>query len=171
MNKEQEKMVLDNKLLVYFIANKMKATGYNINEDAIQNGFCGLCYAARKYNPNKGKFSTYAVPYIENYIKSYYYRDNPDETKYFVELDKPMSNSDDNITLKDCIPDDNDYIDDITNSISNNQLISKLLSYLDKNEKTILLNGVPKNKRDLIKFKKVCRKVRILYARENGMVI
>ena len=69
MNKEErDKLVLDNKGLVYDIANHY--IGYNIDlEDLVQEGFVGLVTAASSYNPEYNvRFDTYAYYWIKKMI-------------------------------------------------------------------------------------------------------
>ena len=48
---------------------------YNLDQyDLLQTGYIGLIKAVDKYNPSKGAFSTFAVSYIEGYIRRELYR-------------------------------------------------------------------------------------------------
>lgn len=59
-------LVLYNQDLVYMVANRMRVAN---NEDLVQEGYLGLCYAAMRFDETrKVKFSAYAVPYIKGYI-------------------------------------------------------------------------------------------------------
>lgn len=60
--------ILENKNMVYYLANKYK--NYGDIEDLRQAGFKGLIQAYQKYDPNKGKFSSYAYYYILGEIKN-----------------------------------------------------------------------------------------------------
>lgn len=66
--KALDKLLEDNKRIVYKIANKFKITNNSIdNDDLIQEGMLGLIIAADKYNfekENKAKFITYAIHWI-----------------------------------------------------------------------------------------------------------
>ena len=66
MTREEEKLVSDNMNLVYTIAKKYK--GYMEWEDLVQYGVLGLCTAATRFNPDKGKFKDFSSIYIEGHI-------------------------------------------------------------------------------------------------------
>ncbi|MEG1565398.1 MAG: sigma-70 family RNA polymerase sigma factor [Bacilli bacterium] len=70
LDENKQKLVLDNMNLVYYIARKL---GYIDDEDALQYGFLGLCKAADNFDESRGtKFSTYAYPYISNWLAGTY---------------------------------------------------------------------------------------------------
>lgn len=66
--KALDKLLEDNKRIIYKIANKFKITNNSIDiDDLIQEGMLGLIIAADKYNfekENKAKFITYAIHWI-----------------------------------------------------------------------------------------------------------
>lgn len=66
MNRQQ--LVEDNVNLVYYLIRKYYPTLIN-DEDIIQIGMVGLCEAAKRWDSNKSKFSTYAGSWIKNEIK------------------------------------------------------------------------------------------------------
>ncbi len=46
------------------------ATKYGLEqEDLVQAGYLGVCRAMKTYNPKKGAFTTYAVPWIRHFIR------------------------------------------------------------------------------------------------------
>lgn len=45
-------------------------------DDLVQEGFLALCAAAESYDPDKGVFSTWAVYYIRQYVRRYFFRDS-----------------------------------------------------------------------------------------------
>ncbi len=66
----QKKLVLDNKRLAYYLANKYRSFTKSKKidiEDLEQIALCALCKASLKYHPDKGyAFSTYAATAIKN---------------------------------------------------------------------------------------------------------
>lgn len=70
-NEERDALILDNMKLVYFIINKHYPS-HAKNEDIIQEGMLGLVNAAENFDPEKGKFSTYATTCILNQIRTYF---------------------------------------------------------------------------------------------------
>lgn len=67
MRMDKEQLINDSIPFVYYIINKYYPT-YRYNEDVIQAGMLGLVRAARHYQEEKGKFSTYAGVVIRNEI-------------------------------------------------------------------------------------------------------
>lgn len=87
LDKHKQQLVEKNIRLVYFIANKL---GYT-DEDSLQYGLYGLCKAADTFDENRGiKFSTYAYPYISNWMRGTYsdtkFRKNMGMTISFEDL-------------------------------------------------------------------------------------
>ena len=79
MNKTRDELILDNMGLVYYVA-KSRAINFQVSEDEenemIGLGNIGLIKAADSFNPDLNyKFSTWAIPCINNEI-NYYYRAN-----------------------------------------------------------------------------------------------
>ena len=63
-----EELYFENEALVYHVLNK-KFPMSRFDDDFQQIARLGLWKACLRYDENKGKFSTYAVPAIENEIK------------------------------------------------------------------------------------------------------
>lgn len=63
-----EELYFKNEPLVYYVLNK-KFHMNRLDDDFQQIARLGLWKACLRYDENKGKFSTYAVPAIENEIK------------------------------------------------------------------------------------------------------
>tara|TARA_R100000005_G_C5002765_1_gene210576 strand:- start:3558 stop:4031 length:474 start_codon:yes stop_codon:yes gene_type:complete len=67
MNSQVETMIEENKNLIYSIANSLyipnKAFGI---EDLIQVGFLAICKSADKYDPERGKVSTFITHCAKN---------------------------------------------------------------------------------------------------------
>ncbi len=60
---EREKLILDNKGIVHHVEAKYRGLAHanKVNyRDVIQEGYIALCCAAKYFDPEKGKFSTYA---------------------------------------------------------------------------------------------------------------
>jgi RNA polymerase sigma factor (sigma-70 family) len=66
--KNSEDLVLGNLRLVVHLAKKYQGMGISL-EDLIHEGTIGLCQARDKFNPTKGKFSTYAALWIKATIR------------------------------------------------------------------------------------------------------
>lgn len=83
LNNKQKVLVEKNIGLAYSRANKMKSkyNGYQLSIDADDfesYALEGLCDAALRFDSSYNvKFSTFAVSYIDNYIKTYVWAENP----------------------------------------------------------------------------------------------
>lgn len=64
-----EDLVVQNIPFVYYLINKYYSR-YREDEDIIQCGMVGLVKACQKYDPNKGKLSTYADKFIRHEINA-----------------------------------------------------------------------------------------------------
>jgi RNA polymerase sigma factor (sigma-70 family) len=67
MNSQVEKMIEENKKLIYSIANSLyiQNKAFSI-EDLIQVGFLAICKSANKYDPERGKTSTFITHCAKN---------------------------------------------------------------------------------------------------------
>lgn len=65
---ESKDLVLGNLRLVVHLAKKYQGMGLSLN-DLIHEGTIGLCRAKEKFEPEKGKFSTYAAAWIKATIR------------------------------------------------------------------------------------------------------
>lgn len=54
-------LIMENQRLVYFVARRFRGLD---RDEAVSAGMLGLVEAARRYDPSKGAFSTYAVQWI-----------------------------------------------------------------------------------------------------------
>jgi RNA polymerase sigma factor (sigma-70 family) len=72
MDIQVEQMIEDNKKLVYKIANSiyMKNKLFS-RDDLIQVGFLALCKSGHKYDPTRGKVSTFITHCVRNDILKY----------------------------------------------------------------------------------------------------
>lgn len=69
---ELQQLAEDNMNLVYSIIHRYYPNSVN-DEDIIQSGMMGLCYAVNTYDESKSKFSTYAFRCICNAINKEFY--------------------------------------------------------------------------------------------------
>jgi len=67
-NVKSTDLVLGNLRLVVHLAKKYQGMGLSL-DDLINEGTIGLCRARDKFNPEKGKFSTYAAQWIKATIR------------------------------------------------------------------------------------------------------
>ncbi len=76
-----------------------------IRADATQSGFIGLCRAAEKFDPSRGKFFSYAWPWIAKYVREEM-NDILDRRRTTVSLDAPFdADEEDGGCLRDILPD------------------------------------------------------------------
>jgi len=66
LTEEEKQMVQDNLNLVYYFARMFPQIEF---EEAVGQGYLGLCKAVQRYNAEKGKLSTYASYWILCYIR------------------------------------------------------------------------------------------------------
>lgn len=131
MTNEQDKLVLDNMKLVYFLVNNKF---YN-NEDFIEVGIIGLIKGVRSYDSSRGfKLSTYLSRCIINEINMYI-RNNA-KRKNDVSLDNMIE---DNLTFHDILEDDKTNIEDDFILDDDIKRMLKLIDKLSKKEKYIII--------------------------------
>lgn len=68
---DQQQLVVDNMQLVPYAIERMFGHEMAADEDMQSIGNIALCNAAAGYNPDKGRFTTYAVKSIANEISKY----------------------------------------------------------------------------------------------------
>lgn len=119
---ERRKLIEENIDLVWYVCHKIKDRLKDAEmDDIFQYGCLGLINAARTYNPEKGKFSTYAVRGIQMYLTGYAKHQLTITEKFnrrAIRLDKYIGKDDDicSISVLDMFPviDDYDlYVQDI----------------------------------------------------------
>lgn len=127
----RNKIVLNNRKLIYPVINKFFNPSLNEYEELEQEAFICLIKAVENYNPNLGyEFSTYATKclYAINDRKNTYNAD--------LSLDTPMKNSDDDeINLIDTIQDENI---DIESEIMYSSLNDRIKSILNEDEYKVI---------------------------------
>lgn len=136
MNEKQQKLVLNNQKLVYYVIKQMHL--YHKLEDYFDVGLIGLCKAAQTFKPeNNSKFSTYACICIRNNILMEIRNEKRQCDTYaisFSSIIKSSKNQD--LTLEDML---SDY--ELENDILNREeLISLIMSIenLNKEDKRII---------------------------------
>jgi RNA polymerase primary sigma factor len=77
LTEEQQRLVEDNKGLVYWFLRKHKKRAFNPEryictfEDLVQAGLTGMCKAAERWNPHRGAtFATYALYWVRQCIEA-----------------------------------------------------------------------------------------------------
>lgn len=115
---EIDKLVEDNIKLVGYALNihfkKFREIYPYLEEDLYQEGCIGLFQAAKKYNPDKGAFSTIAMKYIRGRMTTFFKRYVKKHYSYkFKSIESTIldSNDSDSIRLMDILP-SNDNITD-----------------------------------------------------------
>ncbi|NFH34351.1 sigma-70 family RNA polymerase sigma factor [Clostridium sporogenes] len=121
-----EKLIEQNKGIVYKLANKFYVEGTNSidKEDLEQEGFIGLIVAAERYdfnNPNKAKFITYAIHWIYHKINRFI---NQKNTNGEISVYTPIN--EDDTTLLDTLEDDKNSYENIENKIYYEELRKEL---------------------------------------------
>ncbi len=108
MTKQQ--LIEDNMGLVYFVI-RTNFPSYIGDEDIVQAGMLGLCYAANSHNEEKSEFSTYAYRAIRGFICKEFRARNKAKNSgaEVVSLDCKVSKDDeDSATLGDLIVGESD---------------------------------------------------------------
>lgn len=77
LTEEQQKLVTDNLPFLWFyfkknVKPKFKHLGYNVLDELMAEMQFYFCFAAEKYDPDKGKFSSYSVFYLRTAVKLYF---------------------------------------------------------------------------------------------------
>lgn len=67
---DQSRLAADNTRLVYRIAQRLSTSLPGEWDELVGDGMLGLCRAAQRFDPQRGyRFSTYAWPYIDGFIR------------------------------------------------------------------------------------------------------
>ncbi len=102
-----QKLIEDNMNLVYFVIHKYYPTFYQ-DEDIIQIGMVGLCYAANTFDESKGfKFSSFASKCILNEINMEFRRRKKQKGVLSLELNCYHDDGETK-TLGECLVGDED---------------------------------------------------------------
>ena len=115
---EIDKLVEENIKLVGYALNiyfkKFREIYPYLEEDLYQEGCIGLFQAAKKYNPDKGAFSTLAMKYIRGRMTTFFKRYVKKHYSYnFKSMESTIldSNDSDSIRLMDILPSNDDITD------------------------------------------------------------
>jgi len=113
MTPEQDKLVMDNMRLVYYLFGKIHHNEfkYSHEDDFKSEGMIGLIKAAKSFDASKGiKFATYATRCINNeffmYLRKLRKKDGP-----LVSLDSPIDCEGETLTLADVVAVDDNTMD------------------------------------------------------------
>lgn len=113
-----DKLVEENIKLVGYALNiyfkKFREIYPYLEEDLYQEGCIGLFQAAKKYNPDKGAFSTIAMKYIRGRMTTFFKRYAKKHYSYkFKSMESTIldSNDSDSIRLMDILPSNDDITD------------------------------------------------------------
>ena len=168
MNKE-EKIILENISLVYYMLKKMKL--FTKCEEWYDVGVIGLIKGVKSYDPTKGsKISTYLSFCIKNEIlaeirrlKSEKRKANNNTVSLYKEINKK---GEDSIYLIDVIP--SDY--DVESEVIKNDVMNDLLDCLSEREKNILISsyGLLGNKK--LSQKEISKKLNISQAQVSRIL-
>lgn len=154
MTVRQQKLVEDNKYMIYSIADKMmhRVCARKIDRrDVIQEGYLGLCQAAINYDETRGnRFSTYAYAYILGRIQTLISHDSTikpkrEGTKYVsiptVSINVLTCECQDNhgnkkLSYEERLADDkSDYVLD---ELDYSNAIKRMMTHLDETQQTIV---------------------------------
>ena len=133
---KQQKLVLDNQKLVYYVIKQLDL--YHKLEDYFDIGLIGLCKAAQTFKPENGsRFSTYACVCIRNDILTEIRNENRQCDAYAISFSSIISSSKDNdLSLEDIL---SDY--ELENDILNREELISLITSIEKlneEDKTII---------------------------------
>jgi len=132
---EQQQMVEDNIKLAYFALNKYKGGFAWVEQDDLMSTcFLGLTKAAKGYDPDKSKFSTYAMVTIYGTIVREFIPRKPIIKPVYLE---EIVNSQEHAFWQEAIPDNRNFEDEIVCNMTIETLFEKVknngrLTALDK---------------------------------------
>ena len=146
MEKNIDKLILDNENLIYYVIKKSKI--YGEAEELYGYGMIGLVKAANGFDDSKNmSFSSYAYSCIRNEIYMYF-RQIKRQPQNPISLSQSIECRDDNLCVEDLIPDDTNLEEDLIH----NDMINKLydsINKLDDKEKFIIKHLYPLDEDDL----------------------
>lgn len=138
-SKEQEKMVLENRRLVYYIAKKLNIIQDEF-DDFVSIGTIGLIKATASFDTSKNiKFVTYAARCIENEMLMYIRKEK--RRTVDVSLDEPLyvDGEGNKLKVSDVIASEDNFAEDLVTTETFVELISIVLNRLTKKERMIML--------------------------------
>ena len=150
-SEEQEKLVLENLGLVYYMVNKLGVAPNNY-EDIVSIGTIGLIKAASTFEKSKNiKFATYAARCINNEIFMYFRKENKNANNLL--MDDPIANDKDGneITIGETIEDSSsNFMDTLAERDTIERLFNIILNFPKHREKLIILYMIAGMNQDYI---------------------
>ena len=136
---EQEKIILENQKLVYYLVKKFNVVPDNY-EDFVSVGTIGLIKAVATFDASKDiKFATYAARCIENEILMYMRKEKKHSRETSLEAPLNVDSEGNQLTLRDLIAHPGDFTDEITSSDLFEKLINIVLNCLSPKERLVML--------------------------------
>lgn len=92
LTRDQRDLVSDNMKLVYWAANRMRLGWIDDFDDVLSDATEGLVVAALRFDPDRGRFSTYAVMWIRYFVnrgRDRRLRERPGEVGEGIDLTTP----------------------------------------------------------------------------------
>jgi len=133
---EQRQLVEDNIALAYFAFNRYKNNFAWVEQDDLMSAcYLGLTKAAKGYDPDKSKFSTYAMIIIYGTLSREFIPRKPMIKPVYLE---ETTNSQGQALWQEMIPDNRNFEDEIICNMTTETLFEKVknhgrLTALDKN--------------------------------------
>lgn len=145
MSSKEERLVLDNKGLVYYCVKGLGLTQNDPNyDDVVSVGKIGLIKASRTFNEQKKiKFSTYAVTCITNEIGMYYRITK--KFKHEVSMEEPIAKDIDGneLLLENVVANEHvNVAQEVQNREEAERILKIMLNYLEEKERLALLYGM-----------------------------
>lgn len=155
MTEKQKQLVTDNYNLVHYVLKRYKNQIGENYDDYEQVSAISLCIAAMKFDESKGvSFSTFAVPYIDGYIKKYrmenmfpikfsrgaFYRGEAEKTS-FISLNQPSSDVDGSPEIGDLISSTQTLEDDVLLEIDFWTILQKKLTDKELDTLKLFIDG------------------------------
>lgn len=130
---EQKQMVEDNIKLAYFAAHKFTGHFQLDYDDILSACYIGLIKAARGYNSDKAKFSTYAMQIMFRNIQRELFPRKPQvETLYLEDI----TNTDEQTFWQDVIPDTRQFEDEFIHDLLAEQYLQTINNSTKFSQKT-----------------------------------
>lgn len=139
-NNEIQKMFFENTRLVYYLVNKLELQTSLEYDDIISEGMVGLLKAAQSFDSSKGyRFATYATRCIQNEIFMYL-RKLKKHQRVVLASDFVAFENDEELNLYEQMEDSKaNFIEDIENKESFDEIVNIILNCLSNGEKLTML--------------------------------
>ena len=150
---EQEKMILENQRLVYYLVKRFNVAPDNY-EDLVSIGTIGLIKAAATFDASKEiRFATYAIRYIENEILMYLKKEKKHSKESSLEEALNVDSEGNKLKLKDIIASPGDFTEEISTIELFEKFINIVLNYLSSKERLVMLYQIANvNQADIAKL-------------------